>query len=1247
MLSTSLHSYLWGDVILTAAHLINHMPFCVLHFQTSLDCLKESYPSTRLIPDVPLWVLDALPMFIAIILTKLNSLLGLRLACLLGILYTNKAINASTHLHSNYMLPLESTCPTVVTLLDLSPHSTVLPTNQVPWKTYYRRNLRKGVESSVVQTAPVQDSEPIIDQCMTDSINSYGNNRMSENDRSETNSTDSHTNSKDRIDENEVVAKHTENETKSNHFGNTSKYDPSLDLPCTGKVLSVAVNKYWPLYELDVKNAFLNGDLVEEVYMSPCQAVKSSLVSRFTTFVKSQEYSQRHSDHTLFTKVSKTGKIAVLIVYVDDIVLSEDDQVTRSKEGISVSQRKYTLDLLTEAGILGCRFADTPIEFNCRLGKSDDQVPVDKEQYQRLVGKLIYLSHSCPDISFAGNLVTWRSKKQSVVARSSAEAEYRAMSLGISAISIANNPVQHDRTKQVEIDRHFIKERLDSGSICISCILDGEMLVWDKSLNRFAEFGSNQEIARAAKDGFDSNRQRIDVAFDVLYVGDTSVIHRSLKERHELLRNVVKPVKGQLEVLVPNDGLNSDCAGLFGELWCQFSFDILGMFYLDKVILERAAAVAEGYPRVGYKLAVLGQLELIMLMTWKDSLRVQLKIGIVIKDLGSKWEPGDRSGKWLKLKPDYVRAGSDLDALIIGGYYGSGRRGGEVAQFLMGLAERPPSNAYPRRFVSFCRVGTGLTDEELDAVVNKLKPYFRYELGNVLIIQEEGNLTLVSERVDNLGRWKKMTQKMIEDHLTASETEIEAIKQEVQRLPLLEKNLEKMHAMLSAIYEDRQRFTGGSELTGISTRKRKERNEAGVLEEGEEGETSLSGEAGGGQERIKFKKLEMPVFNSEDPEGWFYRAEHYFQMHLLSEREKLKIAVVSLEGRGLSWFRWAENRKRFRSWRELKERMYNRFRCRDFGTACARFLAIKQEGTVGEYLQKFEELSASLPEMAEEVLEGTFTNGLDPRIRKEVFSMRVVGLEDLMEAAQLAEEKAEWSKGGPYPSPLSKEMMKTNLGPSPKTNGSPTTKVVTLAEKVVNQTSNLNTSQFHPVGAGGRLEPSFRRWTDSELQERKEKGLCYRCDEPFSRGHRCKNRELRLCVVADDLGDTEMSEEEIGEGMVEIGPVVELSLNSVVGLTAPGTFKLRGKLEDPEVVIMIDCGATHNFISSRLVEEMQITTTETTQYGVIMGSGKAVQGKGLCTGVVVGLPGLTVVEDFLPLELGNLDMVLGMQWLQK
>ncbi|KAA0051937.1 gypsy/ty3 element polyprotein [Cucumis melo var. makuwa] len=185
-----------------------------------------------------------------------------------------------------------------------------------------------------------------------------------------------------------------------------------------------------------------------------------------------------------------------------------------------------------------------------------------------------------------------------------------------------------------------------------------------------------------------------------------------------------------------------------------------------------------------------------------------------------------------------------------------------------------------------------------------------------------------------------MTQKLIEERLTASKAEIEAIKQEVQRLLMLEKNVEKMHVMLTTMYGDCQRQLGGSELTGISTGKRKVRTEV-VEEDADEGETSMSIETGAGQDQIKFKKLEMPIFNGEDPDGWFYRAEHYFQMHLLNEHEKLKIVVVCLEGKGLSWFRWAENRKRFRSWKELKERMYNRFQSREHGMSCPRFLAIK------------------------------------------------------------------------------------------------------------------------------------------------------------------------------------------------------------------------------------------------------------------------------------------------------------------
>lgn len=49
-------------------------------------------------------------------------------------------------------------------------------------------------------------------------------------------------------------------------------------------------------------------------------------------------------------------------------------------------------------------------------------------------------------------------------------------------------------------------------------------------------------------------REWLDIAFDILYFGDTSVIHQSLKERHEILRKVVRPLNGRLEILLPNNG---------------------------------------------------------------------------------------------------------------------------------------------------------------------------------------------------------------------------------------------------------------------------------------------------------------------------------------------------------------------------------------------------------------------------------------------------------------------------------------------------------------------------------------------------------------------------------------------------------------------------------------------------------------------------------------------------------------------
>lgn len=138
--------------------------------------------------------------------------------------------------------------------------------------------------------------------------------------------------------------------------------------------------------------------------------------------------------------------------------------------------------------------------------------------------------------------------------------------------------------------------------------------------------------------------------------------------------------------------------------------------------------------------------------------------------------------------------------------------------------------------------------------------------------------------------------------------------------------------------------------------------------------------------------------------------------------------------------------------------------------------------------------------------------------------------------------------------------------------------------------------------------------SDSEYQNRREKGLCFRCDEKFTFGHRCKTREtreLRVLLVNEEETETDDSEEEISHDETEMKQLevvdrVELALRSIVGFSAPGTMKVKGNVGEKEVIILIDCGATHNFISIGLVKELQIPLSDTINYGVVMGNGKVV-----------------------------------------
>jgi hypothetical protein len=389
-------------------------------------------------------------------------------------------------------------------------------------------------------------------------------------------------------------------------------FAPVAHMTTVRTLLVVASVRAWAISQLDVKNAFLNGELHEEVYMRPppgyfvpdgmvCRLRRSlyglkqaprAWFQRFASVITAAGFTPSDHDPALFVHTSSRGR--TLLLYVDDMIITGDDaeyiafvkarlseqflmsdlgplryflgiEVSSTSDGIYLSQEKYIQDLLARSCLTDQRPVETPIELNLQLRATDGKPLADPTRYRHIVGSLVYLGVTRPDISYAvhilsqfvsapthlhyshllrvlrylrgtitrrlffprssslqlqaysdatwasdssdrrslsayciflgGSLIAWKTKKQTAVSRSSAEAELRAMALataevtwlrwlledfGVSvtvptpllsdstgAISIARDPVKHELTKHIGVDACYTRAQVQEAVIAL------------------------------------------------------------------------------------------------------------------------------------------------------------------------------------------------------------------------------------------------------------------------------------------------------------------------------------------------------------------------------------------------------------------------------------------------------------------------------------------------------------------------------------------------------------------------------------------------------------------------------------------------------------------------------------------------------------------------------------------------------------------------------------------------------------
>ncbi|GJZ44300.1 ribonuclease H-like domain-containing protein [Tanacetum coccineum] len=292
------------------------------------------------------------------------------------------------------------------------------------------------------------------------------------------------------------------------------------------RILSLVMSRQWPIHQLDVKNAFLNGHLPEAVYMHQPPGFADSRALRLLIYM----------DDIILT-ASFPDLLQQIIAFLHNEFNMTDlgalnyflsISANRTSTGF-LSQKKYALQLLERAHMVNCNPSRTPVDTESKLGPEGVLVH-DPTMYPSLARGLQYLTFTRLDLSYAvqqiflymhdpreshfaalkrfpstrrstsgycvflgDNLLSWSAKRQHTLSRSSVEAEYHGVANvvaetawlcnllrqihsslstttvvyfdNVSAVYMPGNPIQHQRMKHIEIDIHFVRDMVIAGQV--------------------------------------------------------------------------------------------------------------------------------------------------------------------------------------------------------------------------------------------------------------------------------------------------------------------------------------------------------------------------------------------------------------------------------------------------------------------------------------------------------------------------------------------------------------------------------------------------------------------------------------------------------------------------------------------------------------------------------------------------------------------------------------------------------------
>ncbi|KAG2696289.1 hypothetical protein I3760_07G052400 [Carya illinoinensis] len=344
-------------------------------------------------------------------------------------------------------------------------------------------------------------------------------------------------------------------------------------------------------------------------------------------------------------------------------------------------------------------------------------------------------------------------------------------------------------------------------------------------------------------------------------------------------------------------------------------------------------------------------------------------------------------------------------------------------------------------------------------------------------------------------------------------------------------------------------------------------------------------------------RLDFPLFQGDNPHGWLFKVNHFFTYHNIFPQHKLRLVALHMEGKALVWFQDLEESGTLNTWEAFVKALLMRFGPTTYDDPMEQLAKLSQKGTVDDYKTDFEALSNRLH---------------DIRVSVKMFSPT-----DLLTAyglAKMQEEKIFLRKKGSY---RNFSTHSASQNPQP-----PYLKHLPHIQPTDNQPNQPKA--IVPV----------HKVSQSEMRERRAKGLCYSCDSKWAPGHKCSSPKLYLIEKIEEsyvVVDIDNKKEEMQEANPNTSVSAEppaITLHAIIGSLNPKTMRVVGKI-DPS-----------------LLSKLSLPVFTTDKVKVKIANGDQIQSEGSLKHVALVVQNLRFSVDLYLLVLAGCDIVLGVQWLQ-